>query len=126
MNDDKSSMAGDLTPGTQNRDLDHYSLLSWVNLELRRHTHTHTHRHISTHTYAYVCFDGGESGKSDGNVRRGKIFPSLIIIITVSSPFSSGQMGIGSDIFLPLLHHFFPLSHFTLILHHLPSYPTTK
>lgn len=42
---------------------------------------------------------------------RGEIFPSLIIIITVSSPFSAGQLGIESDILLPsIIYSFSPFS----------------
>lgn len=43
-------------------------------------------------------FDGANLG-NQMEMWEGKIFPSLIIIITVSSPFNSGQMGIRSDIF---------------------------
>lgn len=50
MKDDKSSMAGELTPRTQNTDLDHHSLLSWENLELHQRD---TCTHKCAHAYAF-------------------------------------------------------------------------
>lgn len=124
MKDDKSSMAGELTPGTQNRDLDRRFLLSWESLELhQRDTRTLRRARIR------ICigfFRRGGIWEIRRKYERGKIFPSLIIIITVSSPFSSGQMGIGSDIFPLFLDHFFALSLFKLIPHHLRSKSSTK
>lgn len=99
MNDDKSSMAGELLPRTQNQDLDHLSLFSWKNLVLHQ---------WDTHTHKRTCLRCGKSGESDGNVSGGEIFPSLIIIITVSSPFSYGQIVDGMWHFSPLTSSFLP------------------
>lgn len=51
ISNDKSSMAGELMPRTQNRVLDHFPLLSWENLELHQ---LNTCTHTSAHTYAYA------------------------------------------------------------------------
>lgn len=102
MNDDKSSMAGEVMPSTLNTELDHHSQVSWENQELH---------HPATHT----LFQRGESGKSDGNVRglRG-IFPSLKIILAVCSHFCSGDRN-------SLLSSLFPLPIYPQMQHHLPS-----
>lgn len=90
--------------------LGHHSVLSWKKLKLRQRT-------ILIHSFPI-----GESGKSDGNVRGGIILPGLIIFITLSS--RSGQMRIESDMFLPSCIILFPLSLFSLILHHPLSVPS--
>lgn len=80
--------------------------------------------HTSAHTNACAFFIEG-IWEIRRKCERGKIFPSLIIIITVSSPFSDEQMGIGCGIFLLFLL-FFTLFLFKLIPHHPASCPTTK
>lgn len=67
MKDDKSSLAGEPMPRTQNTDLGYQPLLSGENLEFHQQ-HTHT----QVHTQMHMPFLLRESGKSDGNVRGGK------------------------------------------------------
>lgn len=124
MNDDKSSVAGEPMPGTQNTDLGYQPLLSGENLEFHQQHRTHAHTHACTHarTHARICLFFIEGiWEIIRKYERGKIFPSLIIIITVSSPFSNEQMRMGCGIFLLFLL-FFTLFLFKLIPHHPPSW----